>query len=270
MEIKNLKTNEQLFINIDDVFVISDDGKAIEINNNTIRFDSFNEIYNTPQEQEDQLFINYLELKDIKKKNKIDLCSQVAFYVSTGNRDYNGNIIYSLYLTPNDIKVYFNKSFKEDMGNSVWTYNELEFICQYDLKLMISDLSCLVLSEQELINLYPHYRIDNVKEIKEIIEDKKELINLYGDESRQEKQLKDIEILENYIKEGKTLIYHTYTKRLINSFKYNKFVESTDKEYVVNNKKIQKELKEKCGIDLDIYTLNKLYQNGYKIVKSKK
>lgn len=269
MEIKNLKTNEYLSLNIDNVFVISDDGIAIEINKNTIRFDSFNEIYNTPQESEHQLFINYLELKDIKKKNKVDLTSQVAFYISTGNKDYYG-IVYDLYLTPNDIKVYFNKSFKKDMGDSVWAYNELEFNCQYDLKLQVSDLTSLVLSEQELINLYPHYRIDNVREIKEIIEHKKERINLCDDESKQEKQLKDIEILENYIKEGKTLIYHTYTKRLINSFKYNKFVESIDKEYVVNNKKIQKELKEKCGVDLDIYTLNKLYQNGYKIVKTRK
>lgn len=268
--IKNKTTNEILTLNIHDVYVISQDGQPIEINYNTVRFNSFNEIYQQPQEHEHQLYLSYLELNDIKKKNKIDLTSQIAFYVSTGKKDYNNKMIYDLYLTPNEIKVYFNKSFKKDMGDSIWTYNELEFTCQYDLKLMISDLSSLVLSEQELINLYPNYRIDNVSEIGEIITNLKEWLVNIDDETKQEKLLKKVEILENYIKEGKTLIYHTYKNRLINSFKYNKFVESQYKDYVIESDKICKELKEKFGINLDSYALIKLYRNGYKIVKTRK
>lgn len=271
--ILNKRTGEYLTLNINNVYIINENKQLININKQHIIFDSINEIYGTNQEQESQLFLEYLELNDIKRtlKNKIDLNSQIAFYVSTGDKEWDGTPTQDLYLTSNDIKVFSGKEFKKDMGDSICHYQELTFNCQYDLKLYISALTSVVLSEEQLRVLYPNYRIDNVKEIKEIINDKKELLEIFKDDSEKvAKQLKDIEILENYIKEGKTLIYNTYTKRLINSFKYNKFIESQYKDYAIESEKICKELKEKFGINLDSYALIKLYRNGYKIVKARK
>lgn len=256
-------TKTILLDNVNTTYLITSTGDKIDLKNTKIEFEQTNEIFGSTYTNS----VNWskqIKVGDIKqvRKDKIDLTSKHAFYVSQGKiNSWEKYISYDLYLTPNELEIVSVSEREKYMGSDQKHVYKVYHVKANNFSMDTFNMHGKVVSGEDKWDTNDR----DIDTIEEVIERMKNSPLAY---ERKDK----IAILENYIKQGKKyIVYYKRNEPLPQEFDLVVFDRVEYGKDYKRRDKLAKALNELLyNKHLSHYDIETLEKNGYKIVKTRK